>query len=115
VAETAPRARFLLLGGSSHRASLTDPSVSTAAAIVLEAGMTAALLVRVFAFVSSERRARWDAARDRPPADGDHLSTQREPGTRVRRRQRPVDLPRVAMRRRARRRAALAPLLDPAV
>jgi hypothetical protein len=35
--------------------------------------------------------------------------------TDVRRRQRPVDLPRVAMRRRARRRAALAPLLDSAV
>jgi aquaporin Z len=39
--------------------AVTHPSVSTAAAIALEAGMTAALLALIFAFVSSERRARW--------------------------------------------------------
>jgi aquaporin Z len=39
--------------------AVTHPSVSTAAAIALEAAMTAALLTLVFAFVSSERRARW--------------------------------------------------------
>jgi aquaporin Z len=39
--------------------AVTHPSVSMAAAIALEAGMTAALLTLVFAFVSSERRARW--------------------------------------------------------
>jgi aquaporin Z len=39
--------------------AVTHPSVSTAAAVTLEAGMTAALLALVFAFVSSERRARW--------------------------------------------------------
>ncbi len=39
--------------------AVTHPSVSTVAAIALEAGMTAALLALIFAFVSSERRARW--------------------------------------------------------
>jgi len=39
--------------------AVTHPSVSTAAAIALEAGMTAALLALIFAFVSSERRAPW--------------------------------------------------------
>src|SRR5215217_1190106 len=39
--------------------AVTHPSVSAAAAIALEAGMTAALLVLIFAFVSSERRAPW--------------------------------------------------------
>jgi aquaporin Z len=39
--------------------AVTHPSVSTAAAVALEAGMTAALLALIFAFVSSERRARW--------------------------------------------------------
>jgi len=38
---------------------VTHPSVSTGAAIVLEAAMTATLLSLVFAFASSERRARW--------------------------------------------------------
>lgn len=38
---------------------MTHPSVSTGAAIALEAGMTAALLALIFAFVSSERRAPW--------------------------------------------------------
>jgi aquaporin Z len=39
--------------------AVTHPSVSTGAALALEAGMTAALLALVFAFVSSERRAPW--------------------------------------------------------
>jgi aquaporin Z len=39
--------------------AVTHPSVPTAAAIAIEAGMTAALLALMFAFVSSERRARW--------------------------------------------------------
>jgi aquaporin Z len=39
--------------------AVTHPSVSTAAAVALEAGMTAALLALIFAFVSSARRARW--------------------------------------------------------
>jgi aquaporin Z len=39
--------------------AVTHPSVSAAAAIALEAGMTAALLALIFAFVFSERRARW--------------------------------------------------------
>jgi glycerol uptake facilitator-like aquaporin len=39
--------------------AVTHPSVSTAAAVALEAGMTTALLALIFAFVSSERRARW--------------------------------------------------------
>jgi glycerol uptake facilitator-like aquaporin len=38
---------------------VTHPSVSTAAAVALEAGMTAALLALIFALVSSEGRARW--------------------------------------------------------
>jgi len=38
--------------------AVTHPSVSTAAAILLEGGMTAALIALIFAFVSSERRAR---------------------------------------------------------
>jgi aquaporin Z len=39
--------------------AVTHPSVSTVAAVALEAAMTAALLTLVFAFASSERRARW--------------------------------------------------------
>jgi aquaporin Z len=39
--------------------AVTHPSVSAGAALALEAGMTATLLALVFAFVSSERRARW--------------------------------------------------------
>lgn len=39
--------------------AVTHPSVSTAAAVMLEAGMTTALLAVIFAFASSERRARW--------------------------------------------------------
>ena len=39
--------------------AVTHPSVSTAAAVALEEGMTAALVALIFAFVSSERRARW--------------------------------------------------------
>ena len=39
--------------------AVTHPSVSTAAACALEAGMTAALIALIFAFVSSERRAPW--------------------------------------------------------
>jgi aquaporin Z len=39
--------------------AVTHPSVPVAAALALEAGMTAALLLVIFGFVSSERRARW--------------------------------------------------------
>lgn len=39
--------------------AVTHPAVSTAAAVWLEAAMTALLLALIFGFVSSERLARW--------------------------------------------------------
>jgi aquaporin Z len=104
--------------------AVTHPSVSSAAAIALEAGMTATLLALIFAFVSSERRARWTPLAIVPlltaiiwlgsPVDRREPEprAQRGPRTRIRRFERPVDLSRVAVRRRARHGNALAPLLE---
>jgi aquaporin Z len=53
--------RLLLPGriAESIGGAVTHPTISIPGAIALEAGMTAALLVLVFGFVSSERLARW--------------------------------------------------------
>lgn len=53
-AAVVPRSVTDSIGGA-----VTHPSVSPAAAIALEAGMTAVLLIVIFIFVSGGRRARW--------------------------------------------------------
>lgn len=47
--------------------AVTHPSVSSAAALALEGGLTAALITLIFTFVSSERLAAWTPLAIAPP------------------------------------------------